>query len=218
MKPAEKTGHNAHRKYNYVELSGIMESARKPLAENGLAVTQFFEDGQEQPILVTQLLHESGQVLESRLRLLPTTDYHALGSACTYSRKYALAALLGCVAEGEDDDGEAAMATPAKSTRAKVSAGAKTRKVSGKKTKAPEDRQLDAIAVIDQVEGARSMMMAKEVDPRDLLPQVVDKILQMGTSGLADKVKEWQKDAAKKEAEAEAEDAKKDKADEEAAA
>ena len=217
MKPAEKTGFNSHRKYNYVELAGIMASARVPLSENGLAVTQFFEEGETEPILVTQLLHESGQSLESRLKLLPTPDYHALGSACTYTRKYSLAALLGCVAEGEDDDGEAAMA-PVQQRASRPSAGAKVRKVAGKKAKPPEDRHIDALAIIDKVDGARAMLMANDIDPRDLMPQVIEKIILMGVDGMVDKVAKFQKEAEKKEAEAEAEilaeDAKKDKSKE----
>lgn len=199
MKPAEKTGFNTHRQYNYVELAGIMESARKPLADNGLAIAQVFEEESGETVLVTMLLHESGQFLASRLKLLPTPDYHALGSACTYSRKYALAALLGCVAEGEDDDGEAAMSTPQKKTRA--SAGAKVRKVADKKAKAPEDKHIDAVAIIDKVDGARAMMMASDIDPRELLPQVIDKIITMGVEGMTKKVATFRKEQAKKEAE-----------------
>ena len=198
MKPAEKTGRNEHRKYNYVELSGYMEAARKPLAENGLAVVQLFEDAEGSPVLLTQLLHESGQSIESRLRLFPTSDYHALGSACTYSRKYALAALLGIVAEGEDDDGEAAM-----SPSPKASAGAKSRSYAGKKGKPPQDPIIGAVALIDKVEGAREMLAAKDIDPRELVPQVVEKIHEMGVAGLKKKVAEWRKEQKKEEKAAE---------------
>tara|TARA_R110000824_G_scaffold180061_9_gene360480 strand:+ start:283 stop:924 length:642 start_codon:yes stop_codon:yes gene_type:complete len=213
MKPAPKTGHNAHRGYDYVELSGIMEAARKPLADNGLAVVQtFVEDGEHPPILESRLLHESGQQISSRIRLLPTQDYHALGSACTYSKKYALAALLGIVAEGEDDDGEAAM-PKAKAIRA-------PRKKAEPKKKPPADPHLDAIALIDKTDGARAMMEAKGIDPRELLPQVIEKIITMGEDGMKEKVKEWRKSEAKAEAEAAAEKEEKEnsKGEEEEAA
>jgi hypothetical protein len=206
MKPAEKTGFNTHRKYNYVELSGIVDAARKPLADNGLAVTQTFEDSENsEPILITRLMHTSGQYIESKLRLLPVLDYHALGSACTYSRKYALAALLGIVAEGEDDDGEAAMPDPKKA--AKPSAGTKARPTRKKKAP-PSDPYIDALAIIDKTEGARAMFEAKDIDCRELLPQLVEKINAMGAEGMAEKVADWRKEEAKKEAEAEKETAK----------
>jgi hypothetical protein len=202
MPPADLTGYNDHRKYKYAKLSDIVETARGPLADNGLSVSQVFEDDPEggPQVLRTILLHESGQQLESRLRLLPVGDYHALGSATTYSRKYALAALLNIVAQ-EDDDGEAAMAKPGR-----PSAGAKARP--GRKPKAklpqtPDEKWVEALAIIDRVEGAREMFAAKDIDCRELLPQVVDQVIKHGDEGMAKKVAEWKKELAKEEAAAE---------------
>ena len=205
MKPAEKTGFNEHRKYHYVELAGIVGAARKPLAENGLSFVQYFESHGESDYLITMLLHESGQSLRSRLKLLPTNDYHALGSAVTYSRKYALASMLGIVAEGEDDDGEAAMASPAKNAGPK--AGAKARpgrkpKPSPKEApKTPDEQWVEALAIIDKVEGARAMFEAKDIDCRELLPQVVKQVLELGEEGMQKKVEKFKKELAAKEEE-----------------
>lgn len=199
MDPAELTGYNSHRKYKYAKLSDIVETAREPLAANGLSVSQVFEEDPEggPQLLRTILLHESGQQLESRLKLLPVSDYHALGSATTYSRKYALAALLNIVAQ-EDDDGAMAM----DSKPAATGSGAKSRP--GRKPKAlkPQTDDLkwvDALAIIDKVEGARAMFEAKDIDCRELLPQVVDQVLKHGEKGMAEKVAEWKKEIAKEE-------------------
>ena len=196
--PAEKTGFNDHRKYDYLELSGIVDACRSALAKNGLSFVQLFEREGEQIVLKTVLMHESGQYIASTLPLLATPDYHALGSACTYSRKYALASMLGIVAEGDDDDGEATMQKPVA-----PSAGAKARPRKSPKKKLPLDPWVDALAIIDKVEGARAMFEAKDIDVREMIPQVIEKVRAMGVDGLTKKVAEWQKEIAKKEAEAE---------------
>jgi len=196
MIPAEKTGRNDHRKYDYLELSGIVEASRSALAKNGLSFVQLFETEGEQIVLKTILMHESGQTIESTLPLLATPDYHALGSACTYSRKYALASILGIVAEGDDDDGEATMKEPAA-----PSAGAKARPRKSKK-KPPVDPWVDALAIIDKVEGARAMFEAKDIDVREMIPQVIEKVRDMGVDGLTIKVAEWHKEIAKQAKEA----------------
>lgn len=198
MRPAVKTGFNDHRKYDYVELSGIVESAKKPLSENGLSFVQIFKTNKnQQQELQTILMHESGQSIDSTLTLLGTPDYHALGSACTYSRKYALASILGIVAEGEDDDGEGAMKPKEQTSR--TSAGAKSRPRKTNLKKLPSDPWVNAIAIIDKVEGARTMFESKDIDVREMIPQVVEKINQMGEDGMIEKVAEWKKEIEKEE-------------------
>ncbi len=197
MLSAEKTGFNTHRKYDYLELSGIVKVARKPLADNGLCYVQIFETNAEsKQILKTILMHESGQSIESSLELLDIPDYHSLGSACTYSRKYSLASMLGIVSEGDDDDGEATMQKPVA-----TSAGAKSRPRKSPKKKLFYDPWVDAIAVIDKVEGARAMFDAKDIDVRAMIPQVIEKVNSMGVEGMTEKVADWQKEIAKEEKE-----------------
>jgi ERF superfamily len=95
-------------KSKYADLASIMEAAREPLAANGLAVTQALHVPEEGGLcLVTTLLHTSGQWIASRHPLPTVARPHELGSALTYARRYSYAALVGIVAE-EDDDAEAA--------------------------------------------------------------------------------------------------------------
>jgi hypothetical protein len=99
-------------KHEYADLTEVWRVARPVLAKNGLAILQIFDRTETGTVLITILTHESGQFIESRLPLMAVTDYHALGSAITYSRRYSLAALIGIAPAGEDDDGAAAMPPP----------------------------------------------------------------------------------------------------------
>jgi len=100
-----KTASNPYFKSKYAPLDAIVESTRPVLAKHGLAI-------QQQPLFMegtagveTTILHKSGHSTTSTL-LLPLKDQspQGVGSAITYARRYALAAVLGLATE-EDDDG-----------------------------------------------------------------------------------------------------------------
>ena len=108
LKPAIKQADNPFFKSKYVDLPGVWEAIRPLLAKNGLSVAQTFTVSQDGPTIVTTLLHKSGQWISSDLFLRPAkSDPQGVGSAITYGRRYALAAMVGVVAD-EDDDGNAA--------------------------------------------------------------------------------------------------------------
>jgi len=99
-------------KSKYAALPDVVASASPVLAKHGLAVTQSitFVNGSQGPIdaLNTTLLHKSGQFIEHAMILhLPKNDPQGQGSAVTYARRYAYMAILGLVAD-DDDDGNAA--------------------------------------------------------------------------------------------------------------
>lgn len=99
---------NPHFKNKYATLDAILEAIRKPLTDNGLAITQTMMPGN---LLVTTLVHRSGQWIRSYMDLNPQRlDPQGIGSALTYARRYALAAIVGI--SQEDDDGEMAMVKP----------------------------------------------------------------------------------------------------------
>lgn len=109
MRPVAFDAVNPHFQSRYASLAAIVEALREPLAANGLAVSQVVDYDGETPVLETILLHTSGQYLAGRYPLRPARgvtpqDY---GSALTYARRYALAAICGAVAD-DDDDGNAA--------------------------------------------------------------------------------------------------------------
>jgi hypothetical protein len=113
MKPVPKDSANDFKNYKYADLAAVWENCRKPLTENGLSVIQSLDYEENRVIVKTILVHESGQWVASRLGLIPVKDDpQSYGSAITYARRYALAALVGVAAEDEDDDGQAASTSP----------------------------------------------------------------------------------------------------------
>lgn len=86
--------------FKYADLSACAKAATPALKSNGLSVCQLISDGK----LVTILSHKSGQWFKSEL-MLPnqTTDYQAYGSAITYLKRYSYCAILGIVADTDDD-------------------------------------------------------------------------------------------------------------------
>ncbi len=107
MTPAKKDSQNPHFKSTYADLSSIIESVRKPLTDNGLAFVQLLSGAAAGVTVVTRLLHVSGESIETSC-WMPVTQQspQAFGSAATYCKRYALAALLGIATE--DDDGNSA--------------------------------------------------------------------------------------------------------------
>lgn len=111
MRSAIKDAANPFFKSKYANLTSVWEACREPLSSNGLCVIQTVEGDKDAMILVTTLAHESGQWIKSRLpMLMQKQDPQAMGSSCSYSRRYALSAICGITTDDEDDDGEKAMA------------------------------------------------------------------------------------------------------------
>jgi len=112
MKAAKKTESNPFFKSKYTDLAGVWDSIRDVLSSNGLSVVQttdYDATNNNSVIVSTVLMHSSGQWIEGVTKMpLVKMDPQAVGSAITYARRYALAAIVG-VASEEDDDGEAAM-------------------------------------------------------------------------------------------------------------
>lgn len=110
LQPAIKDATNPFCKNRYATLNSIMDSCRDALLDNGILLTQYPIPVEGENLgLVTKLVHaESGQY-QASLAIIPLakSDPQAMGSAFTYGRRYALSAMLGIVAE-DDDDGNAA--------------------------------------------------------------------------------------------------------------
>ncbi len=103
-----KDGTNPHYGNKYATLAAIMDAVLPKLAANALAVSQHPCELNGFPALKTILMHDSGEILESTMLLaVDKGGPQAQGSALTYARRYAVLAVLGLVAD-EDDDGEAA--------------------------------------------------------------------------------------------------------------
>lgn len=112
IKPAPKDSTNPHYKNNYADLTSVWTACRDSLATNHLAVIQSPEFLDGRVVLVTRIIHKSGQWLESELSVKPQQDTaQGIGSCITYARRYALAAMVGVVADEDDDGNEASKST-----------------------------------------------------------------------------------------------------------
>lgn len=90
--------------YMYADLAGIWDVIRGGLTDNGLSVIQSPSSYSSEPSLTTVLAHESGQWVEDSmpLKIMQETP-QGQGSAITYARRYALTAMLGLVADDDND-------------------------------------------------------------------------------------------------------------------
>ena len=107
---AKKDSKNPFFKSNYADLESVWDACRDLLSNNGLAVSQFpglYSDLDKSMSLVTILTHESGEYITQEMSVpVSKADAQGAGSALTYMRRYALAAVVGVVQA--DDDGNAA--------------------------------------------------------------------------------------------------------------
>lgn len=125
---AAKEGMNPHFKKSYATLKSVWDVCKKPLTDNGLSVVQSPEVDGSAVKVTTTLLHKSGQWFESSITMpvpAKSLNCQGIGSAITYARRYALAAMVG-VAPEDDDDGEGAVNRDEKNTRQQPSQQQKT--------------------------------------------------------------------------------------------
>ena len=115
IKNAVKDSVNPHFKNRYADLESVWDAVRDALHRNDLAVLQLTDlDASGAPVLITRVIHTSGEHVEGRYPLVckDPTDAQKLGSSMSYARRYALSAMLGVIQS--DDDGNGASAQPAK--------------------------------------------------------------------------------------------------------
>jgi hypothetical protein len=107
IRNAELDRVNPHFKNRYATLGSILNAIRVPLAKHGVAPVQTVSMANGMVTVTTALIHSSGQAVEDTAMFpLPNNaTVQQMGSAITYLRRYALAAIVGIVGD-EDDDGE----------------------------------------------------------------------------------------------------------------
>jgi len=122
LQPAVKDADNPFFKTKYADLSSVWNSCRELLSKNGLAVIQGNSIGHDGTVIVeTMLTHTSGEWVRSELALpLAKHDPQGVGSAVTYGRRYGLAAIIGVVADVDDDANHASGKTNAPNNVAKM--------------------------------------------------------------------------------------------------
>jgi hypothetical protein len=108
--PFNKTVNFSGRSYKYADLASVIDAIRKPLSDNGLAITQTTEIREKGFVLVTTLRHATGQWVASEYPLPRGAKPQELGSALTYAKRYSITSMV-CISADEDDDAQAAEAS-----------------------------------------------------------------------------------------------------------
>lgn len=108
---AKKGSTNPFFHSKYADLGSVMEACKDALNNNGIVVLQ--PVGRDEGLtgeqyVETILLHESGEFISDKMRLVMKEDNNpqAQGSAISYARRYSLQSMVFIPAE--DDDGEKA--------------------------------------------------------------------------------------------------------------
>lgn len=101
---ALKDSANPFYKSRYADLASVWDACRTSLSKNGLAVVQVASTSETgAAVITTTLAHKSGQWIRGSISVMPVkADPQGMGSALTYARRYALAAMVG-VAQVDDD-------------------------------------------------------------------------------------------------------------------
>lgn len=94
----------------YASIGSINAATQKALSNEGLSVMQPIITFDHVTYIQTELLHSSG---ESKVSMMPLPSiekggnyFHKLGSAISYTRRYALMAMLNVSADDVEDDGD----------------------------------------------------------------------------------------------------------------
>ena len=105
--PIHNDAKNPAFKSDYATIGAVLAAVRGPLAECGLAATQWCGGGDGYAEVTTVLVHESGQTMEgTAYARIDKPGPHALMALYTYLRRGSLNACLGLASE--DDDGNSA--------------------------------------------------------------------------------------------------------------
>lgn len=104
--------------YSYVTLANLYKAILPLLAKHGLAFASFPSTGGDGKMCVRYyLLHKSGEQLSGEFPISGEGGIQMIGGRITYTRRYALAAVVG-VAADEDDESQLADSKPSTAKRA----------------------------------------------------------------------------------------------------
>lgn len=105
---AKKNAANPHFKSTYADLAEVISAVRPIYNRHGISISQHPSYDGGVVTVETVMMHLSGEFVASAISAPVTKqDAQGIGSAITYCRRYALAA-IACIAQ-EDDDANAAV-------------------------------------------------------------------------------------------------------------
>lgn len=103
----KKDAVNPYFKSKYATLDSVVSAIDTAAEVAGLTYVQMTDYIDGAFVLVTTIMHKSGESVQGKYILPATGKPQDIGSAITYARRYALSAAFGIVAD-EDDDGNTA--------------------------------------------------------------------------------------------------------------
>jgi hypothetical protein len=108
---ASQNKSNPYFKSAYADLMSVVQASRPALTKNGLSIVQIITNNDEGQWLTTKMMHNSGEWMQSKVRIVPPkNDIQSLSSTVTYMKRMCYVSLVGVVVGDEDDDGEASVA------------------------------------------------------------------------------------------------------------
>lgn len=159
---------NPHFRSKYATLDAGLNIVRSVLSKHGISITQptRVEDG---VLMLDTRLAYQGQWIASEYPVCPfPVKQQEMGSALTYSRRYSLFSLVGIAGE-EDDDGNAANATPTQAPK-------RTKPVPVKETMSADASKLATDAILQTLTLASTPEELRKfaVDNQEVLSKLVD--------------------------------------------
>ena len=189
---------NSFLKNKYADLASVYDACKEHLSEEGIAVVQVFETIESGSLFLKTSLLKGDESIDSRMPLdkFQMRDWHSMGSAITYARRYSLSAIVGIAPEDDDGSGAVGLKSKEKTPTPQTSKSLPTRKKQEKKSKKQE-----AFEILNKIEGAEDFVKAHsgDQDITDLSDQIADLVIKNGLEEMKSKVEKWQKAEAKKE-------------------
>lgn len=160
----------------YADLTKVWEAFQRVGPRHGLSIVQMpghFDAMSRTMSLSVKLMHNSGQWLGGDMSMpLSRGDAHAYGSACTYARRYSLAALIGiCPHDDDGNDASGVQVAFNPAMRSQLGAAPRRGPVVAPRTLAAQSRQAEAAPpdgngeIVSEVGGAGEV----PADPQGLI-------------------------------------------------
>ena len=160
---AKKDSKNPFFKSNYADLESVWDACRSLLSENGLAIMQFpgdYVDGNM--TLTTVMTHSSGEWVAQNMSLpVSKPDAQGAGSAITYMRRYALAAIVGVV-QADDDGNSASEKAPAITSQQIASINALIEQTGSDEGKLLAYFKKPSVTLLDRNQGIQAIAMLEK--------------------------------------------------------
>ncbi len=156
-------GENPHFKSKFATLANITHTVLPRLNEYGIAFSATPQVGEHGFVMEAHLLHESGEKLSASFPITETNP-QKVGSAVTYFRRYALAALTGVVADADDDGNTASLPPKPTATSRKIEAA--KQKATPAKAAGDDYREKIRVEIIENTEDSRTAQEVNDLNAK----------------------------------------------------